>query len=256
MRGSRRRPNGCGTTSICTTSTPGAPPTRWTPTIRIVVTQWQLKAQPGLRRQAAVGFPAAQGTAPAGRQPVAIVEDRRRAGRQPDRPAPDLLSSPARGRAAASGSNPRFMGAARERTARPLDKLYGPVATRTVQLAGHPVVEADSGCRRPMRSQAGADFIETDHYKLTFDPAARQSHRPVRQEAVAADGRPRLAVGFLPAGPRAAHQQRPPGLPRPQRRRRTLRPDGLETRLAGDAHQLHRRTSAARSRNAAVPPRW
>ncbi|MHB0958348.1 MAG: glycoside hydrolase family 38 N-terminal domain-containing protein [Pirellulaceae bacterium] len=63
-----------------------------------------------------------------------------------------------------------YMGVEREATARPLDQLYGPVPLEPFswqiipwsELAAAPASNA---------IQIGADSIETDHYKLTFDPA-------------------------------------------------------------------------------------
>ena len=65
---------------------------------------------------------------------------------------------------------PRFMGADRERTARPQDNLYGPVRLAPF---GWQIVPWSQLSPAPTsdRIKSGADFIETDGYRLTFDSA-------------------------------------------------------------------------------------
>ncbi|MHB1310277.1 MAG: glycoside hydrolase family 38 N-terminal domain-containing protein, partial [Limisphaerales bacterium] len=63
-----------------------------------------------------------------------------------------------------------FMGVERELTARPLDSLHGPVALEPFSWR---VIPWSKLTKAPDAEdiQTGPDFIETDHYRLTFDPA-------------------------------------------------------------------------------------
>ena len=64
-----------------------------------------------------------------------------------------------------------FMGTARERTARPLDNLYGPVE---LEAYSWQVIPWSQLTLAPAADslRTGSDFIETDHYRLTFEPAS------------------------------------------------------------------------------------
>ena len=67
----------------------------------------------------------------------------------------------------------RYMNAAREATARPLDKLVGPVDLEPYSWKVIPwTALAAAPKENPVKS--GANFIETEFYKLTFDPASGQ----------------------------------------------------------------------------------
>jgi len=61
-----------------------------------------------------------------------------------------------------------FMGTEREATARPLDKLYGPVPLEPFSWQIIPWVKL-SAAPTADTIKTGPDFIETDYYKLTFD---------------------------------------------------------------------------------------
>ena len=65
----------------------------------------------------------------------------------------------------------RYMGAPRELTARPLENLYGPVR---LEAYGWRVVPWSKLTPAPASDaiKTGPDFIETDSYKLTFNPAS------------------------------------------------------------------------------------
>jgi len=83
-----------------------------------------------------------------------------------------------------------FLGVERESTARPLDKLHGPISLEPFswqiipwsQLA--PALASDA-------IQTGPDFVESDHYKLTFDPATGKVlglfDKPAARQIVAPD---------------------------------------------------------------------
>jgi hypothetical protein len=62
-----------------------------------------------------------------------------------------------------------FMGAERESTARPLDNLFGPVQLEPFSWQ---VIRWSELTPAPesVMIKTGSDFIETDHYQLTFDP--------------------------------------------------------------------------------------
>ena len=64
-----------------------------------------------------------------------------------------------------------FMGTTRERTARPLDNLYGPVE---LEAYSWQVIPWSQLTLAPAADSihSGPDFIETDHYRLTFEPAS------------------------------------------------------------------------------------
>ena len=121
--------------------------------------------------------------------------------------------------------------------ARPLDNLLGPVELEPFswQVIPWPKLEPAPAAESV---RTGGDFIETDHYRLTFDPATgkvtglfdQQRQRPV----VAAES----PWGFFQLVHERPSNNERSRVPRPQRRRRAIRPYRLETRLAGDADQL------------------
>ena len=193
------RSSGSGTTSTSTTNTPGVPTTR---SMRII-RSWPcngISRPPRLTTASrsrificaanCIAWPATHGnpgrpkvcswlTLPALRQSYFVPGTWKGSGKQ--------IES-------------HFMGVEREATARPLDGLYGPVQLEPFS----PGRSSPGRTWLPPRSDTiatGADFIESDHYKLTFDPATGKVTRPLRQEAATGSGRAGSAVGLLPTGP-------------------------------------------------------
>ena len=98
-----------------------------------------------------------------------------------------------------------FMGVEREATARPLDKLYGPVQLEPFSWQIIPWSKLD--CRARVRHDQDRPGLHRERLlQADLRSRHRQSHRPLRQAAWPASGRAGFAVGLLPTRPRAPRQ--------------------------------------------------